>query len=217
MSGAPSGVLRVTAPLLFGRRHVAPLIARFLDQYPQMRAELLLTNSIVDLIEANIDVAVRIDTMGASNLVARRVGEMRRVVVASPAYLARRGEPKAVAALARHEIVFQASADGLNEWEFALPNGAIARVRPNGRCVVNQAEAAIDAACEGRGLIRARLYQVVDEIACGKLVRVLRPFEPPPTPVNLVFAGRRYLAQRIRAFVDLAAVELERYLSLNCP
>ena len=101
MSGAPSGVLRVTAPLLFGRRHVAPLIARFLDQYPQMRAELLLTNSIVDLIEANIDVAVRIDTMGASNLVARRVGEMRRVVVASPAYLARRGEPKTLAALAR--------------------------------------------------------------------------------------------------------------------
>jgi len=217
MSGAPSGVLRVTAPLLFGRRHIAPLIARFLDQYPQMRAELLLTNSIVDLIEANIDVAVRIDTMGASNLVARRVGEMRRVVVASPAYLARRGEPKTVAALARHEIVFQASADGLNEWEFALPNGATARVRPNGRFVVNQAEAAIDAACAGRGLIRARLYQVVDEIACGKLVRVLRPFEPPPTPVNLVFAGRRYLAQRIRAFVDLAAVELERYLGLNCP
>jgi DNA-binding transcriptional LysR family regulator len=155
--------------------------------------------------------------MGASNLVARRVGEMRRMVVASPAYLARRGEPKTVAALARHEIVFQASADGLNEWEFALPNGAIARVRPNGRFVVNQAEAAIDAACAGRGLIRARSYQVVDEIACGKLVRVLRSFEPPPTPVNLVFAGRRYLAQRIRAFVDLAAVELERYLSLNCP
>jgi DNA-binding transcriptional LysR family regulator len=216
MVAAPSGVLRVTAPLVFGRRHVAPLIARFLDQNPQTRAELLLTNNILDLIEANIDIAVRIGPMAPSNLVARRVGEVRHVVVASPAYLARRGEPATVAALARHEIVFQAAAEGLNAWEFVLPGGAIARVRPNGRFVVNEAEAAIDAACAGRGLVRARSYQVVDELASGELIRILRLYEPPPSPVNLVFAGRRYLAQRIRTFVDLAALELEPYLSLNC-
>jgi DNA-binding transcriptional LysR family regulator len=176
----------------------------------------LLTNNIVDLIEANIDIAVRIGPMAPSNLVARRVGEVRHVVVASPAYLARCGEPATVAALARHEIVFQAAAEGLNAWEFVLPGGAIARVRPNGRFVVNEAEAAIDAACAGRGLVRARSYQVVDELASGKLIRLLRLYEPPPAPVNLIFAGRRYLAQRIRTFVDLAALELEPYLSLNC-
>jgi DNA-binding transcriptional LysR family regulator len=140
---------------------------------------------------------------------------MRRVVVASPAYLARRGEPKTVAGLASHEIVFQTATEGRNEWEFAMPNGGVARVRPNGRFGVNQAEAAIEAACAGLGLIRVLSYQVAGEVARGELVRVLRPFEPPPISLNLVFAGRRYLAQRIRAFVDFAAAELESLRGLD--
>jgi DNA-binding transcriptional LysR family regulator len=211
----PSGVLRVTAPLLFGRRHLAPIVWRFLDRHPKISAELLLTNEIVDLVARTVDVGLRIGRLVDSGLVARCVGHVRRVVLASPDYLAKQGEPASPNELNRHQLVVQSAGEGLTGWHFVLANDMGTTVRPRGRLVVNQAETAIEAACAGRGLIRCLSYQVADEVARGELVRVLRPFEPPALPVNLVFTGRRLMAQRVRTFVDFAVAELQAHPALH--
>jgi DNA-binding transcriptional LysR family regulator len=211
----PSGILRVTAPLLFGRRHVAPIVGRFLDRYPKISVELLLTNELVDLLARAIDVALRIGHLADSPLVARCVGQVRRVVVASPEYLAKHGEPTSPGDLHRHELVVQSGGEGVTDWEFGPAKDARTTVRPRGRLVVNQAETAIEAARASRGLIRCLSYQVAEELACGELVRVLRPFEPSALPVNLVFTDRRFMIRRVRTFVDFAVKELDAHAALN--
>jgi len=211
----PSGVLRVTAPLLFGRRHMAPVVWRFLDRHPRISAELLLTNEIVDLIARTIDVGLRVGHLTDSALIARCVGYVRRVVLASPDYIAKHGEPTSPGELNRHQLIVQSAGEGLTGWHFIVADEIGTTVRPRGRLIVNQAETAIEAACAGRGVIRCLSYQVADEVARGELVRLLRPFEPPPLPVNLVFSGRRFMTQRARAFVDFAFAELHAHPVLN--
>ncbi len=206
---APRGRLRVAAPLVFGRRHVAPIVTDFLDAQPAVTAELQLSDRPVDLLEEGIDVALRIGDLPESGLVARRIGQLRRVVVACPAYLAARGTPDSPAALAGHETVLFSSLGAAAEWRFADPaTGEAITVRITPRFTVTQAEAAVAAACAGRGVVRALSYQVVEELADGRLVRLLRAFEPPPVPVHLVFPTARLMAPRLRAFLDFAAPRL---------
>lgn len=203
--GAPlRGTVRVTAPVVFGRRHVTPLVAAFLRAQPAISVELVLADRNLDLVEEGLDVAVRIGPLADSSLVARRVGEVRRVLVASPDYLLAHGTPQGPSDLARHDAIFASSRPTPMEWRFRDgPRGRIARLSP--RLVTNEVEAALVAARLGQGLATALSYQVADDLASGTLVRLLPRHEPPPLPVQLVTGGGRHMAPRVRAFVEHAA------------
>lgn len=206
-AGPLRGQLRISAPLVFGRRHVAPVLSRFLDAHPLVSAELVLNDRNLDLVDEGLDVALRIGALADSRLVARKVGEVRRQVVAAPAYLARHGAPARPADLAEHEIVYASTQPGPTEWRFDGRLGREAvRLRP--RLMVNAIEAAVAAVMEGRGVGRFFSYQVADELADGRLVRLLGEWEPPPIPVQVVTASARLMPPRARAFLDFAAAEL---------
>jgi len=202
------GRLRVTAPVVFGRRHVMPLVIDFLRAFPQIAVEVQFSDNTLDLIEEELDVAVRIGSLGDSTLVARRVGEVGRLLVASPGYLARRGMPETTDDLAGHDVIFTSGRPVAAEWRLSEA-GRERIVRLSPRLAVNQVEAALAAAREGLGIARALSYQVVDELASGLLVRLLPAAEPPPLPVHLVVSGQRHMPARTRAFLDHAAQALK--------
>ena len=207
-SGPLRGALRVTAPVVFGARHIAPIVQRFLDAHPLVTAELVLNDRNLDLVDEAFDLALRIGALADSALVARRVGEVRRVLVASPAYLAARGAPQRPSDLGGHEVVSSTAVrEGADEWRFQGPAGVEAvRVRP--RISINGIEPCLAVVLAGRGLARPLTYQVADELADGRLVRLLQAYEPPPIPVHLVTPSARLTPPRVRAFLDLAAAEL---------
>lgn len=198
--GAMRGELRVTAPLVFGRRHVMPVVASFLDANRGLRVELVLNDRSLDLVEQGLDVAVRIGRLGDSSLVARRVGEVRRMLVASPAYLSRHGIPRDLKDLAGHEVV---QFPGSPEWRFRKQGRSVA-VRVSARLVVNENDAMLLAVRAGHGLGRPLSYQVADDLAAHSLVRLLPDYEPEPLPVQLVVPSARHQAPRVRAFLDHA-------------
>ena len=197
------GVLRITAPVQFGRRHVALIVSAFLNAHPEVRVELSLSDRNLDLIDEGLDLAVRIGPLADSSLIARHVGNVRRVVVASPAYLGRRGVPLKPADLAAHDTIFGMARTPAREWRFGpSPRGAVVRLSP--RLLVDDVEAQLQAAKAGRGIARPLSYQVTDELADGSLIRLLQEYEPEPLPVHLVTLGRSHLAPKIRAFLDSA-------------
>jgi DNA-binding transcriptional LysR family regulator len=208
ISPAPvRGLLRVTAPVQFGKRHVAPLVTAFLQRFPQTQVELVLNDRYLDLIDEALDVAIRIGALSDSSLLVRRVGEVRRMVVASPHYLALRGTPAKPAELAAHDTIFSTSTTSeLMEWRFGSHGRTAVRLAP--RLLVNDVDARLAAARAGQGIVRVLSYQVSEDLAAGKLVRLLRAYEPPPLPVQLVAASRVHMLPKIRAFLDLAAEQL---------
>ena len=203
------GLLRVTAPAVFGRRHVTPVVNSYLDRYPAMRVELVLNDRNLDLIEEGLDVAVRIGPLPDAGMVARRVGEVRRMLVASPDYLARRGNPKTLAELARHDVIFSSGASNAPEWRFRQ-GGRDRLVRLTPRLTVNEIEAVLLAVKAGRGLARVLSYQVAEDLASGTLLRLLPQTEPAPLPVHVVVSSTRHMAPKLRAFVDHAVAALGR-------
>jgi DNA-binding transcriptional LysR family regulator len=197
------GVLRITAPVQFGRRHVAPIVSALLNDYPDLRIELSLNDRNLDLIEEGIDVAVRIGNLPDSNLIARQVGSVRRVAVASPRYIAARGTPRVPADLAKHDTIFGMARSSAREWRFGRKRrGAVVRLSP--RLLVDDVEAQVQAAKAGRGVARMLSYQVAEELAAGTLVCLLREFEPEPLPVQLVTLSRSHMTSKVRAFIDTA-------------
>jgi len=199
---APQGMLRITAPLIFGRRHVTPVVASFLAAYPAMQADLLLADRNLDLLEEGLDVALRIGPPGENLPAPHRVGEVRRVVVASPAYLLARGEPGAPAALARHAVVHVVGRPTPPEWRFRS-GGRERVVRLTPRLTVNEIEAALVAVRAGHGITRVLSYQVAEDLTSGTLVRLLREYEPRALPVSLVTASSEP-PPRVRAFLEHA-------------
>lgn len=210
---APRGLLVVTAPLVFGARILRPLLDGFLDAEPAVRARLLLQDRPVDLVEDGIDLALRIAHLPDSGLIATRVGEVRRLVCAAPAYLARRPPPAVPAELAGHDCILPTGAATAARWLFDPPGQAAETVRLQPRLAVDSSEAAIAAAVEGHGITRILSYQAEREIADGRLVVLLRAFEPPPVPVQLVVPESRRAVARVRAFLDFAAPRLRRELA----
>lgn len=207
----PRGPLIVTASQMFGRRFVAPVMLEFLDHYPQVDGRLTLLDRVTDLIEEGFDVAVRIASLPDSTLSAARVGEVRRVVCASPRYLRARGTPRDPAELAHHDGIAFAPVSVGDPWVFKI--GARRFVgAPRIRLKVNDTEVAIAAALAGRGLTRVLSYQVADEIRRGRLTVVLEKYEPPPIPIHLVHLEGRRANARVRAFVDFAAKRLRTAL-----
>jgi DNA-binding transcriptional LysR family regulator len=196
------GLLRVTAPVQFGRRHIAPIATDFLDRFPGIRIELLLNDRNLDMIEDGIDVALRIGTLRDSSLTVRRVGEVNWFLVASPDYLQRRGVPETLGDLVRHETI-QNAGPGTPEWSFGSHRGAPMHFQARFR--VSDVETQRAATRDGRGIARLLSYQVADDLAAGTLIRVLRAFQPPPLPVQLVTKGKAHRAPAIEAFLEQAA------------
>lgn len=205
------GLIRVTAPLQFGRRHIAPLVVSFLNAFPETQVELVLNDRNFDLIEEGLDVAVRIGALADSSLLVRRVGQVHRVLVASPDYLERHGTPTTPAELPLHDAIFGTANQNPLEWRFH-GRGRATAVRLTPRLMVNEIGAQLVAARAGCGIARVLSYQVADDLAAGTLVRLLKAFEPHPLPVQLVAVGRTHMAPKVRAFLDHA---VERLVSLK--
>ena len=199
------GRLTVTAPLVFGRRHVTPVVTSFLDEHPGVAVELLLSDRNLDLIDEQLDVAVRIGPLADSSLIARKVGEVRRLTVASPDYLARAGAPKRPADLNQHQTVLMVGRNQVPEWRYRGGDGREIVVRLTPRLAISDVDAGLAAAHAGHGIARPLSYQVADDLAVGRLVRLLTEFEPEPLPVQLVIPSARLTPARVRAFLDHAA------------
>lgn len=207
----PQGHLTITASVTFGRSALAPLVCAFLSQHPRVTASVVLLDRIVNLVEEGIDLAVRIGPLPDSSLIARRVGAVRRILVASPDYLARRGMPVSPADLKLHSVIAFTGLMPNREWRFAndrSPNS----VALNPTLEINDATAAIAAAEMGHGITIALSYMVHEKIREGKLVAILDDFTPPPRPVHLVYPQTRLVAPKVRAFVDYAAPRLKLVL-----
>jgi DNA-binding transcriptional LysR family regulator len=198
----PTGKLVVSAPLGFGRLHVSPVMSAFLKRYPEVGGELRLSDRMVNLVEDGVDLAVRIGHLVDSSLIARHVGEMRRIVVASPAYLKKAGEPKTPQAISSHQTIQFGAPVGQADWRFISGGGEI-RVAHTPRFATNSADAAIQYAEQGGGLVRALAYQAAASIKSGRLKIVLAKFEPPPLPVHIVYPTSRLLSAKVRTFIDL--------------
>src|ERR1700757_847109 len=198
----PTGRLVVSAPVGFGRLHVSPVMSAYLKRYPDVSGELRLEDRVVNLLEDGVDLAVRIGQLPDSSLVARPVGEMRRIVVASPAYLKARGEPKTPEAISAHQIIQFGVSALTADWRFAR-DGEELRINIAPRFTSNVADAAIQHAIEGGGLTRVLAYQAADAIRRGRLKVVLERFELPALPVQIVYPTSRLLSAKGRAFIDL--------------
>jgi DNA-binding transcriptional LysR family regulator len=201
------GQLAVTASVTFGRMFVASLVLQYLARYPQVSARTFFVDRLVDLVDEGIDVAVRIAQLPDSSMTAVRVGQVRRVLCASPAYLAEHGYPRRPKDLASHQLLAFASLTPELEWSFA--SGTKSEVVPvSARLVVNTADVAIAAARAGHGITRVLSYTVEPDVRAGKLVVVLPTFEPPPLPIHVVYPEGRRAAAKVRAFVKLATASL---------
>jgi DNA-binding transcriptional LysR family regulator len=201
---APKGELSVTAPVVFGRLHVLPVVVAFLQAHDAIDLRLVLTDRVVNLTEDHVDVAVRIGALPDSNLIAVKVGAIRRVVCASPAYLARRGTPATPQALRGHDCVTFEGLGSPRTWTFTGRKGELS-VPIHSRLSVTTAEAALDAAVAGLGVTRVLSYQAAAAIRAGGLQVVLEAFEPAPWPVHLIYVGQGLLPRKLRAFLDFAA------------
>jgi DNA-binding transcriptional LysR family regulator len=204
----PRGRLVVTAPVVFGRLHVAPLLRDYLAEHADVSSELILNDRNLHLIDEGIDVAIRIGALEDSSLVARRLGETRFVVVASPGYLAQHGRPQRPADLREHHALFSAPFTEPHEWTFYVTRDRKARperIALQTRFATNSADAAIDFALAGFGIARVLLYQVREHIAAGRLEVLLDAFEPAAIPIHAVYASARLLPAKVRTFVDFAA------------
>ncbi len=199
---APTGRLVVTAPNLFGRRNVAPLMSAYLERYPDVVGELTLSDRNANLVEDGIDVAVRIGVLSDSSLHIRKVGETRRVVVAAPGYLARHAPLRTPEDLAEHKVVQFTGLHATPEWRFFVDEQPrLIALSPG--LISNSADVAISHAERGGGLTMVLAYQVAESVQSGRLEIVLSAFEPPPLPIHLVYPTTRLLSAKVRAFVDL--------------
>jgi DNA-binding transcriptional LysR family regulator len=199
---SPRGRLVISAPVGFGRLHVSPVVTAYLQRHREVSCDLRLSDRIINLVEEGVDVAVRIGHLPDSTLVARHVGQMRRIVVASKSYLKARGEPKTPRDLASQDTVQFGAAMAPAEWRF-VEAGQEIRVATVPRLSTNSADAAIQYAEQGGGLTRVLAYQAADAIRRGALKIVLQKFEQPPLPIHIVYPTSRLLSAKVRAFIDL--------------
>jgi DNA-binding transcriptional LysR family regulator len=198
----PSGRLVVSAPIGFGRLHVSPLVSEYLKHYPEVSGDLRLSDRMINLVEEGVDLAVRIGHLADSSLVARHVGEMRRIVVASPGYLKTRGQPRTPEAVASHRTILFGAMSASPDWRF-VSDGREIRIAPTPRLITNSADAAIQYAAQDGGLTRVLAYQAADAIRNGRLKIVLAKFEQPALPIHIVYPTSRLLSAKVRTFIDL--------------
>jgi DNA-binding transcriptional LysR family regulator len=208
--GPLRGSVTVTAPLMFGRMHVEPLVLEFLREHPEIAVRLVLHDRVLSLAEDAVDVAVRIGKLPDSALRAHKLGQVSVVVCASPAYLRRRGTPRTPEQLGKHDCVAVTGVTPIPDlWPFARAGARERSVRVHPRLTVNGSEAGIDAALAGVGIVRVLSYQVTEQVRAKRLRLLLREFEPEPMPIQLVqLAGIQTAVAR--AFVELAVARLRQ-------
>jgi DNA-binding transcriptional LysR family regulator len=198
----PGGRLVVSAPVGFGRLHVSPVMSTYLKRYPEVSGDLRLSDRMINLVEEGVDLAVRIGHLADSTLVARHVGEMRRIVVAAPAYLKARGEPTTPHEILAHETIQFGAMTASPDWRF-IEDASEIRIACTPRLATNSADAAVQYAEQGGGLTRVLAYQAAASLKAGRLKVVLAKFEPPPLPIHIVYPTSRLLSAKVRTFIDL--------------
>jgi DNA-binding transcriptional LysR family regulator len=203
LQAAPRGILVISASIAFGSVQLPPVVRELSERYPELEIDLRLEDRHVDLVREGVDVAIRI-TSGPrdSSLVYRRLGRNRMVVCASPSYLAKRGVPTVPQDLVRHECIVHTERASPRIWLFTGPDGSNLRVSIKGRIAISSSLAVREAALEGLGVIELNSYLVGPEIRAGRLLRVLENYEPQELSVYAVFPQRRYLAPKVRVFID---------------
>jgi DNA-binding transcriptional LysR family regulator len=199
--GKLSGRLRISAPNLLGRLAIAPLLPRFLALHPDVAVDLMLVDRVVNLVEEGLHLAVRVGRLPDSSLVARKLDDIQMVVCAAPAYLARRGTPRAPEDLRKHDCLVFSDAPGPVDWRFQ--SGTMrSRISVTGRLWMNSLDALVSASIEGAGIVRAPGWQVAAHIEAGRLRPVLEKYAPPATPVHVLFERAKLSSPKIRSFVD---------------
>ena len=198
----PLGRLVVSAPVEFGRLHVGPIVSEYLKRYRDVSADLRLSDGMINLVEDGVDAAVRIGHLADSSLVARHVGDMRRIVVASPGYLKTHREPRTPEEIVSHQTIQFSALSTSADWRF-FKGGQEIRITPRPRLLTNSADAAIQYAVQGGGLTRVLAYQAAEAIRRGRLKIVLAKFEQPPLPIHVVYPTSRLLSAKVRSFIDL--------------
>ena len=208
---APTGELIVTAPVVLGRVHLIPIVADFLAAYPDIDVQLLLSDRVASLLEDQIDVALRLGELPDSSLIALRLGSIRRVLCASPGYLAGRGTPRTPDDLVSHDCVSYAGFMSTDVWTL-VRDGTNVAVPVHSRLVVTSVEAACDAARAGIGITAAFSYHIEAALEAGSLTTLLDEFQLPPLPVSFVYTAGRFVPIKLRAFLDFAAPRLKTAL-----
>ena len=197
-----SGFLRITAPGGFGRRHVAPLVPRFIALHPDVSVSLNLSDRVVDIVNESVDCAVRVGDLPDSSLVSVRLADNRRLCVATPAYLKRAGTPQHPSDLARHEcLTLSSDASQTRGWAFSV-DGAVTHLRPSGRVDCSDGQVLHDWCVAGLGIAWRSTWEVEHEVAAGLLVSVLDEFAAPPNGIYAVFPQRKHLPLRVRLWID---------------
>lgn len=205
---APSGMVKLAVPVVFGRLHVVPRLKRFLELYPQVTVELVMNDRFADLVEEAIDVSVRIGNLADTTLVGRRVGETTRLTVAAPSYFESHGKPHHPSELAQHNcLVYTPLATG-DEWHFEGPEGPI-RVKVTGNFRANNSEAIREAVMEGIGIAVVPTWLLRRELETGLLRCVLKDYEPKRLPIQIVYPSRRHLPAKVRVLVEFLAQEFQ--------
>ncbi|MFG1347885.1 LysR family transcriptional regulator [Xanthobacter autotrophicus DSM 431] len=216
----PNGLLRVTAPVDFGHRHVAPALADFLARYPRMNVEMILTDQVLDLNEDAADLAIRIGKLRDSSLIARRIAPNHRVACASPAYLARAGHPSCPQDLATHNCLTYPFSEGPAVWKFRNGEGII-EVPVTGTLTINNGHALRAAAIEGLGIIVQPLWMLAQDLTEGRLLPILPTYQVSSsamsTAVHAVYPNRRYLSVKIRLLIDFLVERFSTKLSWDDP
>ncbi|MDZ4349550.1 MAG: LysR family transcriptional regulator [Xanthomonadaceae bacterium] len=203
----PRGHLTVTAPVLFGRMHAMPVIVEYLRTHPETTLTAILLDRVVNMLEEGVDVGIRIGELPDSSFKARLVGHVRRVVCASPDYLARNGEPMKPEDLAGHSIIVASGLSPTVQWRFAR-DGAPVSVRVAPRLTVTSNDAAIEAAVSGIGITRLMSYQIGPQLDSGRLQVVLAGYEPARVPIHVLHREGRNPSAKVRSFVDLIVERL---------
>jgi len=212
--GAPRGRLTLTAPVLFGSKFVTPIVAEYLQTYPEVSATCLFLDRIVNMMDEGIDVAIRIGELPDSSMQSIRVGQVRRVICAAPGYLKSHGLPKKPGDLQNHTIISANSMAPSPEWTL-MEDGVARVIRLQSRFTTSTNDSAITAAVGGFGLTRLLSYQIAEFLRAGQLKTVLSQYEPPALPIHVVHREGRHASKKARAFIDLAVERLRADKALN--
>ncbi len=208
---APQGELTISLPAVLGRIHVLPVVVEFQRTFPDIRVRLQFTDRFVNLLEEHVDVAVRIGELPDSSMIAKRVGLIRKMLCASPAYLKRRGVPKTPIDLATHDCVIHETHPTPQGWEF-VSEGTTQMIHVSSRLTVNLGEAAVAAAVAGAGIARVLSYLVAKPLRSRSLVTLLEAYEPSPMPVSVMYPSQRQVPLKLRAFLDFSVPRLRKRL-----